>query len=77
MVEENISKEVRLENMDETNKYLRWKTGQNELISNNCKTVCATLNYIEQFFMSASTVNRCIWIFAFASLLGTPIGVLQ
>ena len=25
MVEENISKEVRLEKMDETNKYLRWK----------------------------------------------------
>ena len=38
------------------------------------KKFCATLNYIEHFLIWASAVTGCISIFAFASLLGIPIG---
>ena len=48
---------------------------QNELISKKHKKVCATLNYIEQFLILASTITWCISISAFASLIGTPIEI--
>ena len=37
--------------------------------------ICTTLNYIEHVFILASTINVCISISAFASLLGIPIGI--
>ena len=39
------------------------------------KRVCTTLNYIEHFFILASTITGCISISAFASFLGIPIGI--
>ena len=39
------------------------------------KKVCTTLNYIEQFLISVSTVAGCTSISAFASLLGISIGI--
>ena len=39
------------------------------------KKVCTTLNYIEHFLILASTITRCIWIFAFPSLHGIPVGI--
>ena len=39
------------------------------------KKVCTTLNYIEHFFISASTNTGCTSVSAFASLLGIPIGI--
>ena len=69
MVEENISREFRLKNIDETRNYFLEEKDKNELMSRKHKKVCTTLNYIEHF------LTGCIWIFAFASLLGIPVGI--
>ena len=42
-------------------------------MSKKHKKVRKTLNYIENFFILASTISRCISISAFASFLGIPI----
>ena len=49
MVEENISQDFRLRNIDQTRNYFLEEIEQNELISRKHKKVCTTLNYIEQF----------------------------
>ena len=41
----------------------------------NTKKICTTLNYSEHFLILASVVTGCISFSAFASLLGTPIGI--
>ena len=74
MVEENISQEFRLKNIDETRNYLIEEINRNELMSKKHKKVCTTLNYIEHFLILASTITGCISISAFASLVGIPIG---
>ena len=43
MVEENISQEFRLKNIDETRNYFVEEIEQNELMSKNRKKVCTTL----------------------------------
>ena len=35
----------------------------------------STINYIELFFILASTITRCISVSTFASLVGIPIGI--
>ena len=75
MVEENISQEFRLKNIDETRNYFLEEIKQNELMSRKHKKVCTTLNYIEHFLILASTITGCISISAFASLIGIPIGI--
>ena len=44
-------------------------------MSNKYKTVCTSLNYIENFLNLASAITRCISISVFAFLLGIPIGI--
>ena len=44
-------------------------------MSKKHKKVCTTLSYIQHFLILASTITGCISIFAFASLLGVPIGI--
>ena len=39
------------------------------------KKVCAALNYIEHFLILAPKTTVCTSIFAFASLIGIPIGI--
>ena len=46
-------------------------------MSEKHKQICATLNYIEHFLILASTITRCISIYAFASLLGIPLGTIS
>ena len=75
MVEENISQEFRLKNIDETRNYFVEEIEQNELMSGKLKKVCTTLNYTEHFLILASTITGCISISAFASLLGIPIEI--
>ena len=60
MIEENISQEFRLKNIDETTNYLLEEIKQNELMSRKHKKVCTILNYIEHFLILASTVTGCI-----------------
>ena len=75
MVEENISQEFRLKNIDETRNYLIEEINRNELMSKKHKKVCTTLNYIEHFLIVASSITECISISVFASLIGIPIGI--
>ena len=75
MVEENISQEFRLKNIDETRNYFLEEIKQNELMTKNHKKVCTTLNHIEHFLILVSTITGCISISTFASLLGIPIGL--
>ena len=71
MVEENISQEYRLKNVDETKNYFVEEIEQNELMSKKHKKVCATLNYIEHTLILASIVT--VSISALASLFGILI----
>ena len=75
MVEENVSQECRLKNIDETRNYSIEEINQNELRSKKHKQICTTLNYIEHFPILASTITGCVSISAFASLIGIPIGI--
>ena len=75
MSEENISKEFRLKNIDETGNYFLEEIKQKELMSKKNKKVCTTLNYIEHFLILASTITGCISISVLASLIGIPIGI--
>ena len=77
MVEENISQEFRLKNIDETRNYFLEEIKQNELMSRKHKKVCTTLNYIEHFLILASTITRCISISAFASPLDIPKRIMS
>ena len=56
MVEINISQEFRLKRIDETRNYFLEEIQQNELMSKKHKKVCTSLNYIEHYFILASTV---------------------
>ena len=51
MVEENISKEFRLKNIDKTRNYFLEEIEQNEFMGKKHIKVCATLNYIEHFLI--------------------------
>ena len=46
-------------------------------MSEKHKKVCASLNYIEHFLILGSTITGCISISVFASLIGTPIGIMS
>ena len=75
MAEKNISQEFRLKNIDEARNDLIEEINRNELMSKKHKKVCTTLNYIEHFLISDSTITGCVSISAFASLVGIPIGI--
>ena len=75
MAEENIRQEFRLKNIDETRNYLIEEINQNKLISKKHRKVSITLNFIEHFFILASTIDGCVSISAFSSLVGIPIAI--
>ena len=75
MVEEKISQEFTLKNIDETRNHFLKEIEENELMSRKHKKVCTTLNYIEHRLILASTITGCISISAFGFLLGTPIEI--
>ena len=77
MVEENISQEFRLKNIDETRDYFLKEVEQNELMNKKHKKACTTLNYIEHFLILASTITGCIPFFSFASLFNIPRGIIS
>ena len=75
MVEESISQEFRLKNIDETRNYFFEEIEQNKLMSKKNKNVCATLNHTEHFLILTSTVSGCISISTFVSLVGFLSGL--
>ena len=66
-----------MENIDKTRNFFLEEMKQSELMNKKHKRVCANLNYIEHFLISASTITGCILIFSFTSLIGIPIGVMR
>ena len=71
----NIAEEFELKNIDEKRNYFFEELEQNELMSKKHKKVCVTVDYIEHFFILASTVTGCISISAFDSLVVISIGI--
>ena len=67
MVEENISQEFLLKNIDQTRNYFLEKIKQDEFMSKKHKKICTTLNYIEQCPILAFATTGCISISAFPS----------
>ena len=55
--------------MKEIRDYFIKEIDQNELLSNQSKKVCTTLNYNEHFLTLVFAVTICISISAFASLI--------
>ena len=56
MVEENISKEFRLRNIEKTKNCFVEEIQQNELMRKKHKKICTTLSYIEHFLILASAI---------------------
>ena len=75
MAEENINQVFQLKDVDETRNYFLDEMKQNELMNRKPKNVCTSLNYIEHFLILASTITGCLFISAFASFIGIPIGI--
>ena len=70
-----MSLEFRLKNIDQTKNYFLEEIKKNELMSRKRKKVCTTPNYIQYFFVLASTITGCVLISAFASWLGISVGI--
>ena len=64
-----------MKNIGETRNCLIDEINRNELISKKHKKVCTTLNYIQHSLILISTITGCIFISAFASLVGIPIAI--
>ena len=77
MCEENMIQEFRFKYMEEMENYFNKEIDKNDLMSNDHKKVCATLNYIEHFLVLVSVLPGCISISAFASLVCIPIGIIS
>ena len=75
MANENMNREFRLKNIDETKNYSLEEINQNELMSRKHKKVCTTKNCIVHFVILASAITGCISISSFTSLLRIPIGI--
>ena len=75
MPDENINQEFRLKNIYEIRNYLMEVINLNELMSKKHKKVCRVLNYTDHLLVVISTITGCVSIFAFASLVGIPIGI--
>ena len=77
MPEENINQEFRLKKIDEIRNYLIEDINREELMNKNHKKVCRVLNYIDHSLIVISTITVCVSIFAFASLVGIPVGITR
>ena len=75
MCEENMIQEFRFKHMEEMENYFNKEIDKNDLMSNDHKKVCSTLNYIEHFLVLVAVLPECISISAFASLVCIPIGI--
>ena len=72
MLEEKISQEFRLKNIDKTRNYLIEEINRNELISDKHKTVFTPLSYNEH---SLILIRQLLDEITFASLVGIPTGI--
>ena len=77
MVEENISQEYRLKNLNEIRNYFLEQIKQNQLMNKRHKKICRILNHNKHTLILVSTITGCISISTFASLIGIPIGIMS
>ena len=75
MVEENITQELTLKNIDEAKNYFVEEIDKNEFMSKRHRKGCSTLNYTEHFLILTSAVTGCSSITDFASSLCIRIGI--
>ena len=75
MPKKNINREFRLEEIDEIRNYLIKEINQNELMTKKHKKYRCVFNYIDHLLIVIFTITGCVSIFAFASLVGIPIGI--
>ena len=75
MAKEKISQEFRLNEIDKIRNYFTEEIKQNELISKKHKKICKILNCTKNLVILACTVNGCVSISAFASLVGIPVDI--
>ena len=73
MVDENVSPEFRLRNIEETRNCFVEKI--KELMCKKHEKVYSMLNHIDHFIILATAVTGCISVSAFASLFGIPVGI--
>ena len=73
MQKENLNQEFRLENIGEIRNYFIEEINWNKLLSKKHKKVCRVLNYIDHLLFAISTITGCVFISAFASLVGIQI----
>ena len=70
-----MNQEFRLKKIDEIINYLIEEISQNELMSKKHEKTCKILKYIEHLLVIISTITRCVFISAFASLVRISIAV--
>ena len=75
MLEENLSQEFRLKNIDETRNYFIEEKNRNESMNKKREKVCKTLNNIKHFPVLGFAVTGSVSISAFASLVAIPIRI--
>ena len=76
MAEENINREFRLKDINETRNHLIEGINGNELMGKKHKKYLYNSKlYKKNFLILGSTITGCISISSFASLVGIPIGV--
>ena len=76
MPKENINQEFRLKKIDQIRKYLIEEMNQDELMNKKHKNRCTVLKYIDHLHIVISTITGYVFISAFTSLVGIPIGIL-
>ena len=72
-----MSQEFKSKGIDETRNYVVEEINQNELMSRKHKKICKTIDHIEHFVVLDSVITACISIYAFASLICIPIGIMS
>ena len=76
MVQEKLSQEFRLKNIDETINYFIVEIDQNELMRRH-KKICMALNYFAHLLILVFAVTGRVSISAFASLVSIPINIMS
>ena len=73
--EENMNQEFRLKEIGEIRNILIEEINQKELMSKKHKNIWRVLNYIGHLLIVISTITACIFVSAFASLVGIHISI--
>ena len=71
----NINEEHRLQKLEKTRNYLLREIDHNELISKKHKNIYRVLNYTDHLLILTWAITGCVFISAFASLVGILIGI--